>query len=89
VDSGEVKYYFNGVPVEEPHGGEYYPESNMSINFNHWIASNGYGISGDTRTYIFKVDWVLHIKDKVLSTIEVESLVEEYRSRGDYRDSFQ
>jgi len=91
VDSNEVKYYLNGVlvPVEEPHMDKYYPESNMGINFNHWIDPNGYGISGDTRTYIFKVDWVLHIKDKVLTTIEVESLVREYQSHGIPRIPFR
>jgi len=40
VSDGKVKYFFDGKMFVE-HGGDYYPEVLMSINFNLWFIKDG------------------------------------------------
>lgn len=64
VDSGTVKYYVNGV-LHTTHGGKNYPDSPMSINFNHWYIGSGLLQDTTFRKYRQEVDWVYFVKNKV------------------------
>jgi len=57
VAHGTVTYYLDGGLVAA-HGGKYYPEVPMSINYNLWFIDGGGLAPGPTRTYQEDVDWV-------------------------------
>ncbi|MCX7748731.1 MAG: hypothetical protein N2645_17875 [Clostridia bacterium] len=78
VANGEVKYYIDGA-LKAVHNGKYYPESLMSINFNHWYISGGFAASSSTRSYVQDVDWVYHAKNRVLSPDEVTTQIKNLR----------
>ncbi|HSC81669.1 MAG TPA: glycoside hydrolase family 16 protein, partial [Chitinolyticbacter sp.] len=59
VAGGRVEYFVDGTPLAR-HGGGYYPEVPMSINFNLWFSALGAN-SSQPRTYLEQVDWVLHV----------------------------
>jgi hypothetical protein len=77
VANGEVKYYIDGV-LMATHGGIYYPETPMSINFNLWFITLQGGST--PRQYKENVDWVFHIKDQVLTPAQVDTRVATYRA---------
>ncbi|MBB5079124.1 cellulose binding domain-containing protein [Nonomuraea endophytica] len=77
VSGGTLRYYVDGRLAAE-HGGKYYPETPMSINFNHWFITAGQ--TGTARTWIQQVDWVYHSKNEVVSPAEVSSRVAGYRA---------
>jgi hypothetical protein len=81
VSDGEVKYFIDGKPLAE-HGGNYYPESLMSINFNLWFIRDGLLKAPDVRTYHEDIDWVFHEAKSVLSPVEVEARVSDMRRRA-------
>ncbi|WP_100445426.1 family 16 glycosylhydrolase [Glycomyces xiaoerkulensis] len=80
VADGRVKYYVDGQLVAD-HGGEYYPETPMSINFNLWFIDTAGHTSG-TSVYTQQVDYLFHSVGEVLSPSEVNSLVAGYRVDG-------
>jgi len=87
VAGGKVRYFIDGKPLAE-HGGNYYPESLMSINFNLWFIRDGLIKSPDVRTYQEDIDWVFHEAHAALSPAEVEARVADLRRRSDrFRDT--
>jgi hypothetical protein len=74
VAGGKVRYYVDGRLLAE-HGGNYYPESFMSINFNLWFIRDGMVKATDVRTYQEDVDWVFHEAKAALTPAEVEARV--------------
>jgi len=81
VAGGTVRYYVDGKLFAE-HGGEYYPESLMSINFNLWFVKDGATASQEPRTYQEEIDWVFHAANTVLSPEEVGARVDAFRRSG-------
>ncbi len=82
VANGQIKYYIDGE-LFATHGGDYYPETVQSVNFNLWFISGGQiGSSTPPRTYTQKVDWFYHAKNQVLSPSEVTARVNGYRAAG-------
>ncbi|UXY14950.1 glycoside hydrolase family 16 protein [Chitiniphilus purpureus] len=80
IAKGKVDYFLDGKPYAR-HGGDYYPEVPMSINFNLWfseLTASGKG----AREYHEDVDWVLHVKDAILSPAEVSAQVAALRAKG-------
>jgi hypothetical protein len=87
VGDGKVRYFLDGKLFSE-HGGEYYPESLMSINFNLWFIKDGAIQSRDPRSYQEDIDWVFHMAKRVISPEEVEETVASLRRRGiKFRDT--
>ncbi len=82
VGQGLTRHYLDGVQLAE-HGGRNYPVVPMSINFNVWFSPGGQ-LPGVTtlRTYQQDIDWVLHVKDQLLTPLEMDALVETYRTQG-------
>jgi hypothetical protein len=80
VADGKVRYFVDGKLFAE-HGGEYYPEALMSINFNLWFIKDGAIQSAAPRSYQEDVDWVFHAAKMVLSPEEVEATVSTMRRR--------
>lgn len=81
VAAGRVKYFVDGAQVAD-HGDRFYPETPMSLNFNHWFIAGGLvGTPGD-RAYVQQADWLLYAKDQVLSPDQVRNEVSAYRSAG-------
>jgi hypothetical protein len=87
VGNGAVTYYLDGRQVAT-HGGKYYPEVPMSINFNLWFIDGGGLPAGPTRTYQEDVDWVYHQVGAVLSPAQVAAQVAALRrARVAFRDT--
>jgi hypothetical protein len=87
VAEGKVRYFVDGKLLAE-HGGNYYPESLMSINFNLWFIKEGLHKASDMRTYQEDIDWVFHEAKAVLSPAEVEARVSDMRRRAvKFRDT--
>ena len=78
VNGGKVRYFVDGRLLAE-HGGNYYPESLMSINFNLWFIRDGMVKATDVRTYQEDVDWVFHETKAALTPAEVEARVADLR----------
>ena len=81
VGGGRVRYFVDGQLFAD-HGGEYYPESTMSINFNLWFIRDGAAKASGLRQYSEDIDWVLHIANAVVSPADVEASVAALRRRG-------
>jgi Tol biopolymer transport system component len=83
IGNGTVNYLIDGI-LYASHGGDYYPEQPMRIYFEHCFNKylNYLNSSSVERTYIMDVDWLYHAKNAILTTPEVQSLVDNYMSRG-------
>ncbi|MGW1814881.1 cellulose binding domain-containing protein [Streptomyces sp. NPDC002125] len=81
IDGNAITYYVDGQPFGT-HGGAYLPERPMSINFNQWLIDLAGQTSTTPRSYDQQVDYVLHVKDQVLSPAQVSALVSGYRAAG-------
>jgi len=81
VAGGKVRYFVDGELLAE-HGGNYYPESLMSINFNLWFIKDGLLGASAVRTYEEDIDWVFHESKAVLSPAQVEARVSDMRRRA-------
>ena len=70
------------------HGGNYYPEDTMSINFNLWFIRDGMVSANEPREYQEDIDWVFHQVGVSLTPEEVETAVARMR-RGSikFRDT--
>ena len=89
VDEDQVRYYIDGT-LRATHGGKYYPETAMSINFNIWFIEGGLINSSSERVYQQDVDWVYFVDQEVLSPQEVQAQVEQLREDlVTFRDSFK
>ena len=81
IANGRTRHILDGVVVAE-HGGRNYPVVPMSINFNLWFSPGGElpGVKS-VRLYQQDIDWVVHVKDQLLTTTEVVTMVDQLRSR--------
>ena len=86
VAHGLMTYYVDGREVAR-FGGRYYPEVDMSINYNLWFIPAGLAKTRARRSYAEDVDWVYHAAGAVLSPAQVATAVTAMR-RGDtsFRD---
>jgi hypothetical protein len=55
VTGGTVRYFVDGELIAQ-HGGEYYPDALMSINFNLWFINDGLNGESTTREYQEDID---------------------------------
>jgi hypothetical protein len=79
VAGGRAIYYLDGVKVAD-HGDKYYPETLMSINFNHWFIAGGL-VDGQTpRHYGEQVDYVYFAEGEVVPPAEVTNRVQQFRA---------
>lgn len=76
-----VRYFVDGKLFAE-HGGNYYPEDTMSINFNLWFIRDGMVKATDRRQYQEDIDWVFHQAGVALSPEQVEAAVAAMRRKS-------
>jgi hypothetical protein len=87
VANGTVTYYLDGARLAS-HGGKYYPEVLMSLNYNLWFVDGGLGPVGPRRSYSEDVDWALQAPGVVLSPTQVLARVRSFRAaRVAFRDT--
>jgi len=87
VGDGLVRYYLDGRKLAS-HGGAYYPEVPMSINFNLWFIQDGLLPSAELREYSQDIDWVFFRAGTVLRPTEVEASVAAFRKAAvGFRDT--
>ena len=79
VMGGTVRYFVDGKLIAQ-HGGKYYPDAPMSINFNLWFIDGGLVQAQDVRQYDEDIDWVFHQAGVMLMPDEVVAKVNELRS---------
>jgi hypothetical protein len=83
VKDGTVRYYVSGKLAAQ-HGGNYYPDAPMSINFNLWFINGGLLDSDDERTYQEEIDWVFYQEGVQLSPEQVNTRVRLLRDASIY-----
>ncbi|WEH43895.1 cellulose binding domain-containing protein [Streptomyces sp. AM 2-1-1] len=81
IDNSSIVYSIDGVEFGR-HDSRYLPERPMSINFNQWLIDLAGQTSTTPRAYDQKVDWVLHVKDRVLTPAQVTAEIAAYRAAG-------
>lgn len=81
VSAGTVRYFVDGRMIAQ-HGGEYFPDAPMSINFNLWFIEGGLAEAAGVREYQEDIDWVFHEAGVLLMPEEVTAKVEEMRQAG-------
>lgn len=81
IDDSAIKYYVDGQ-LFGTHDAKYLPERPMSINFNQWLIDLAGQSSTTPRAYDQQVDYVLHVKDEVLTPDQVKERVGAYRGAG-------
>ncbi|MFJ6135285.1 cellulose binding domain-containing protein [Kitasatospora sp. NPDC092286] len=81
IDDTAIVYYVDGAEFAR-HDARFLPERPMEIHFNQWLIDFTGQASTAPRTYEEKVDYVLHVKDQVLTPAQVNSAVAAYRSAG-------
>ena len=79
VTGGTVRYFVDGKLIAQ-HGGDYYPDAQMSINFNLWFIDGGLVQAEGLRQYEEDIDWVFHQAGVMLMPDEVIAKVNELRS---------
>ena len=77
----KVRYFVDGKLFAE-HGGNYYPEDVMSINFNLWFIRDGMIKSNERRAYEEDIDWVFFEGGVALTPEQVETKVANFRRRS-------
>jgi hypothetical protein len=83
----KVRYFVDGKLFVE-HGGEYYPEDTMSINFNLWFVRDGMVPAKESRQYQEDIDWVFYQSGVGLTPEQVEAAVAGMRRRSvKFRDT--
>lgn len=78
VGSGTVRYFIDGTLIAQ-HGGDYYPDALMSINFNLWFINDGLAQGEGVREYQEDIDWVFHAANTLLMPDDVITKVNELR----------
>lgn len=87
VMDGKVSYFVDGKSFAE-HGGEYYPEDTMSINFNLWFIRDGMIKANERREYQEDIDWVFFHANTALTPEQVEAAVAQMRRKSvKFRDT--
>lgn len=82
----KVRYFVDGKLFAE-HGGNYYPEDTMSINFNLWFIRDGMIKGSERRQYQEDIDWVF-FQSGALTPEQVETAVAGMRRRSvKFRDT--
>lgn len=81
VANGSATYFIDDEQLAT-HGGPYYPEEPMSINFNLWFIRDQLVKSNAARSYQQDVDWVFHEAGSVLSPADVRAKVAGLRKAG-------
>lgn len=82
VAGGTTRLFVDGE-LRAEHGGRNYPVVPMSLNFNQWFSPGGLLLGVDARrTYEQDVDWVLHVRNRVLSPGQVQAAVDAMRAAG-------
>ena len=76
-----MNYFIDGKALAD-HGGEFYPRSLMSINFNLWFIKDQSVKSSTVRQYREDIDWVMHEAGVTLSPEEVEAKVAALRRKS-------
>jgi hypothetical protein len=76
---GTVRYFLDGRLIAQ-HGGKYYPDAPMSINFNLWFIDGGLLHAEGLREYQEDIDWVFHAAGVLLMPEEVSARVAEFRN---------
>ena len=79
VTGGTVRYFVDGKLFAQ-HGGGYYPDAPMSINFNLWFIDGGLAETGGVREYQEDIDWVFHEAGVLLMPEDVNTRVTELRN---------
>ncbi|MFN2531516.1 MAG: glycoside hydrolase family 16 protein [Pyrinomonadaceae bacterium] len=83
----KVRYFVDGKLFVE-HGGNYYPEDTMSINFNLWFIRDGMGPAKEERQYQEDIDWVFFESGTGLTPEQVDTSVASMRhKRVRFRDT--
>jgi len=88
TDGKNAEYFLDGSPYP-PQSVSYiltpnisvYPDGNMEIVFNNWMSGLN-SSNQNPRSYTLRVDWVYHVKNRSMTTAEVEARVEALRSAG-------
>jgi hypothetical protein len=87
VMSQKVRYFVDGKLFAE-HGGNYYPEDTMSINFNLWFIRDGMVKATELRQYQEDIDWVFYQANATLTTAQIEAAVTSMRRKSiKFRDT--
>ncbi|MFD6761556.1 cellulose binding domain-containing protein [Streptomyces roseolus] len=81
IDDSRITYYVDGA-VFGTHDAAYLPERPMSINFNQWLIDLNGQPSTTPRAYDQQVDYVLHVKDQVLTPAQVTARLAALRAAG-------
>lgn len=81
IDDRAITYYIDGRHFGT-HDAAYLPERPMSINFNHWLIDLAGQPATQPRSYHQQVDYVLHVKDQVLTPAQATQRVAAYRAAG-------
>ena len=76
----KVRYFVDGKLFAE-HGGNYYPEDTMSINFNLWFIRDGMTESKEMRSYHEDIDWVFFQANTSLTPEEVGTRIASMRKK--------
>lgn len=79
VTGGTVRYFIDGELIAQ-HGGAYYPDAPMSINFNLWFIDGGLTQADGVREYQEDIDWVFHAANTLLMPEQVNAKVNELRN---------
>ena len=79
VIDGTVRYFVDSELIAQ-HGGAYYPDAPMSINFNLWFIEGGVTPSEAVRAYQEDIDWVFHQAGVLLMPEDVSARVLELRN---------
>jgi hypothetical protein len=79
VMNGTVRYFIDGKLIAQ-HGGKYYPDALMSINFNLWFIDGGLVQAAGVREYQEDIDWVFHEVNVLLMPDEVNAKINELRN---------
>jgi hypothetical protein len=79
VTGGTVRYFVDGKMIAQ-HGGGYFPDALMSINFNLWFIEGGLVQAEGLREYQEDIDWVFHEAGVMLMSDAVSAKVNELRN---------
>jgi hypothetical protein len=79
VIGGTVRYFVDGKLIAQ-HGGNYYPDAPMSINFNLWFINGGLMQIQGVREYQEDVDWVFHEAGVLLMPDQVTTKISQLRN---------
>jgi hypothetical protein len=81
VLDGTVRYFIDAKLIGQ-HGGAYYPDALMSINFNLWFIDEGLVQAEGVREYQEDIDWVFHQAGVLLVPDEVNVKISDLRNNS-------